>query len=521
MDNLKAIFEQKKLNNQASSVAMPKAFTDKFSDMKAEKAEKLFRRYLEAVVAVLLPKLPFLQDGTTHISLDGIMNRCGDFQYKKQRYWIWNEFKNIYPFIVVEALGSNLKVADSFFEKNTKVRIVNERLLHMLLHEKSPETIFWHFYTQEDVQVADAVAIDMDNLERYIGCTEMELEASTTPNHRAKLQANLIQAKLIYKIGEYTADEIGQAALPMVPSPSAFGRTYYKGINIQNVSKQVRSAIIGQHYQYDMNAAVFAVKLYLYGIIKGSDNNLVGSSDGTYTRQYLAEKSAIRNRLARECFNGIDIPFDAKVKSIKNALTAIGFGAKVSGRTWMTDEGLKGTALTEILTSVEVRDRFLSDRFVKAFLEEQRIIEDAILTHAESDPGYDAMCDVIKASNGANGKVTRAGKLAFMYQHHETEIMDCAAAVLAHYGIEIIARIHDAFVVRQKVPAKVMDDISAAWGLRDYLSLDSEEVKAWIDPAFKRALREAKADEAAHVSRMATAEKQAAIYRFNKAAAGR
>lgn len=498
MQDLQSIFEQRRVNKTAQAITIPEAFRQRFPNMKAEKAEKLFRKYLDVMLGTLLNRLPFLHDGETYVSLDTLMTKCGEFQYEKKRHWLWNELKNLYPFVQVVAKGSNLRAAQNPFEKNSRVKVVNERLLAMLLDQQAAESVFWQFYVEHDMSEAGQVPIDMDNLHRFVGCCELELESATGTAHRAKLQRNLWQARLVLKIGEFTEASVGTALLPLVAAPSPFGRTYYKGLNIQNVSKQVRSAILGHHFQYDMNAAVFAVKLYLYGVISGGDGELAGTPNGMHTRQYLAEKKLIREKLARSCFQGIDVPSDTALTAVKNALTAIGFGAKTSGKVWMGEAGLQGTALSDILISPLARERFLSDRWVRAFLDEQRIIEDAILAAADASEGADAMNKAAAASNGINGRSTKAGKMAYVYQNEETNLMDVAVAVLAQFGIFPLARIHDAFIVRERLPSKILDEIHVAWGLRSYLSLDCEEVKEWSDASFKRALSGEKARIAAH-----------------------
>lgn len=509
MTDLDIIFEQRRLNAQAQSIQVPQAFRTKFPDLKEEKVSKLFRKYLDVVVNTLVGRLPFLKDGETFVSTEELFGACGEFRYKTARHFVWNEFKDIYPLLQIIEKGSNLRATNNPYEKNTRVRVVNERFLTMLLEEKSPATVFWHFYEQEDMEIAEQVAIDMENLERFMGNCEIELETATGTAHRAKLQRNLWQAQIVHKIGQFTFENAGAAVLPMVPSPSPFGRTYYKGMNIQNVSKQVRSALIGRHFQYDMNAAVYGIKLYLYGIIKGGDNNLVGTMDGTYTRQYLAEKKFIRERLAKECYQEVQLPWESKVKAIKNALTAIGFGAKTSGSYYPTASGAKPTSLGEILKAQSARDRFLADPWVQGFIAEQGVIEEAILRNAEAGPDNDAMCAAVAAANGTNGRVTRAGKLAWIYQHEEKKLMDVAIAQLEAFGLPPVARIHDAFVVGEKLPARVLDEIYAAWGLRDYLTLDCEEVAEWMDPSFKRALIRADADLAAHKEWIAQEEEKA------------
>ena len=520
MTDLNAIMTQRRINAAALSIETPTVFLDKFPDLKPAKADKLFRRYLDTIATGLLAKLPFLQDGETHLSTEQLLHACGKFVVKGATYHTYNEFKDIYPLFIVVSKGSNLRSTNNPYEKNTRIRVVNERFLTMLLEEKSPKTVFAKFYgdcTEQDMDRAEQVPIDMENLERFIGNCEIELETATGTKHRAKLQGNLWQAQIVHKIGQYTLENAGVAVLPMIPSPSDFGRTYYTGMNIQNVSKQVRSAIIGPHFQYDMNAAVFGIKLYLYGTVRGGDNNLVGTPDGSYTRQYLAEKKIIRERLARECFEGIDVPRDTKIKAIKNALTAIGFGARTGGSFYPTANGTKATALGELLISPVVRERFLADPFVQQFVAEQKAIEDVLIAAAEAGPNVTAMHKAAAGGNSANGKVTRGGKLAWIYQQEETVLMDAAVSVLNHYGIEPICRIHDAFIVREKLSATVLDDISYAWGMRDYLSLDCDEVKEWMDPEFKRSLMRADAEAAGHKAWIANeeagAQKKAALER--------
>ena len=178
----------------------------------------------------------------------------------------------------------------------------------------------------------------------------------------------------------------------------------------------------------------------------------------------------------------------------------------------MTEGGLRGTAMTEIIKSPIARERFLADPWVRSFLDEQRVIEEAILATAEASEDYESMCSAIRAANNANGKVTRAGKLAYMYQNWETTVMNLAVEVLRHHGVEPVARIHDAFIVRAKRPPRVLDDIAAQWGHRDYLALDCDEVRAWIAPEFKRDLIEADRSGAAHELHIQREERHARTY---------
>lgn len=522
MYDLLTIKEQHRLNKEHGTLQIPQAFLDKFPNMKRDKADKLFARYASVVTDELLKRLAFASTGEINISFQKLFDLCGEFQYAKTRYYVWNAFKDLFPFMIVIQSGSNLTAASNHNNKNTRVKIVNHELLNSMLVERSPEGVYSKLYQPEDEDAVDAVVdIDMENLARFISSCEYELRkaAQDAIRLRAKLQSSIWQAQLVLKIGAATQEKYGAPVLPLIPSKSAFGRTYYKGVNIQNVNKQVRSAIIGAHHQYDMNAAVFGIKLYLYGMANGGDNALVGSKLGSYTRQYMAEKDQIRNRLARHCFRGVDLPWDGKVKAIKDALTALGFGAKLTGRTWMGKNGMEGTAMADILRSPAVRFTFEQDAWVRGFAAEQVTMEAAILAHGETLDGYDDMLKAIRAANGVNGRVTAGGKMAYIYQHYETHIMDLALQALSRAGVEPIARIHDAFIVRDKLSNRVLDDISAAWGLRSYLSLSCDRIGEWTDGAYKQALDEAAAALEQHKSQMATAENLARIHAFNKRAA--
>ena len=509
------IMAQRRLNNSSTTIEMPQAFLDKFPDMKRDKANKLFKNYVDGVAAVLLPRLAYVRDGKLNVSLHDLLNECGEFQHNKVRRWVWNEFKDLYPFFNIETTGNNLT------GKNSEVKLVNEDKLLYLVYSKTPEEVFDTLYDRDQVVDAERVGIDLANLKRYIGNTEYELTKSPVAALQAKLEHNLRQARLIEKVGQYTQEELGEALLPLIPRPSPYGRTYYAGMNIQTVSKQVRGAILGHHYQYDMQAAVFAIKLRLYGEIMGGDDVIHDTTHGTYTRQYIADKDFQRRRLAKLCFEGIIISKEAAIKAVKLALTAIGFGARATGTMWMNKNGdIEGSALTEVMKAPVARERFLNDSWVVNFLKEQRVIEDAIIGSLKASEKWPTISATVAAANKVNGRVKRSGILAWTYQQWETQVMDEAVAVVTQAGIPVVARIHDAFIVRTKLPVAVLDDIADAWGFRDYMTLDCDEVREWIEPSRRQAFDQADHDLAEHQRTMAGAQQQAALYAFRKARVG-
>lgn len=43
--------------------------------------------------------------------------------------------------------------------------------------------------------------------------------------------------------------------------PSAFGRMYYEGVSVQNINKDLRSAVLGDCWEYDIRSSVVAWKM--------------------------------------------------------------------------------------------------------------------------------------------------------------------------------------------------------------------------------------------------------------------
>ncbi|WP_313737294.1 hypothetical protein, partial [Sphingobium yanoikuyae] len=251
---MKQIFEQKKLNNQSDAIALPKAFMDKFPDMKAGKAQKLFDRYVQKVCGAVARQAPFMTDNQAQVSLDALINGCGEFRYQKKRHWVWNEFREIYPLFVVIDKGSN------FTGRNTTITI-SDKTLRKLLAYVSDDALVQEMFAEAASDETDPewIDVDMENLQNYIDNTDYDLAhhaEGKSDEWFAKVRRNGYQARLVYRI----ATSLG-GKYPQYPKPSVFGRTYYHGLSIQTMSKQVRAAVLGEHFQYDLSAAIYGIRL--------------------------------------------------------------------------------------------------------------------------------------------------------------------------------------------------------------------------------------------------------------------
>jgi len=499
---LTTIFEQKKLNKQAGGIAIPKAFTDKFPDLKAEKAQKLFDRYIHTVCGALARQAPFITDNRAQVSLDALLNGCGEFQYKKKRHWVWKEFKDICPLFVVLDKGSNLK------GRNTTIQI-NDRTIRKLLDYVSDDVLVQEVFSDaaSDGAKPEMIAVDLENLQNYIDNTDYDLAhhaEGKSDEWVAKVQRNAYQARLVHRIA---ANLGGQ--YPQYPKPSVFGRTYYHGLSIQTMSKQVRAAVLGEHYQYDLSAAIYGIKLAIISGIVGrpKERHVEYRLDGlfTYTKEYLREKDGIRQRLAEQCLTDTPISAAGKLRLVKQAITAIGFGAKTDTALWYDGHP---TALAEIIRNKADRERFLKDKFVKNFIAEQDELTDAIILYLKRVGQFDPIKQAIRDAKAIK-RITDAHILAYLFQQYETDLMNDIVAI-AQTEKPVIARIHDAFITRDKLSEATQAGIAEK--LREAHSLiriECERITGWQTVDARRKNEEAQQREAKHMAAIADEDRRA------------
>lgn len=469
---LKQIFEQKKLNAQSEHIIFPEKFTEKFPQLAVAKAQKLFHRYVDTVCGALLRQISFIVDNQAQVSLDALINGCGEFQYQKQRYWVWNEFKELCPFFVVVTKGSNLS------GQNTTVKI-NDDAISKLLAYVSDEALVQQMVAggASSGTSPEWIAVDLGNLKNYIDNAEHDLTRNAAGKSREwidKVRRNANQAQIVHRIATSLDGQY-----PQYPKPSVFGRTYYHGLSIQTMSKQVRAAALGEHFQYDLSAAIYGIKLAIIsGIVsKPKERHVEYRLDGlfTYTKEYLREKDAIRKRLADQCLTDTPMNAAGKLRLVKQAITAIGFGAKTDAALWYDGHI---PAIAQIIMNKADRERFLKDKFVANFTQEQDDLTDAIVIHLKRVGQFDPIKQALKDAKH-DKRITDAHLLAYLFQHYETDLMNDVVAI-AQAEMPVIARIHDAFITSGKLSdatqAAINEKLREAHSL---IRIECERVSGW------------------------------------------
>jgi hypothetical protein len=445
---------------------LPKQFMLKFPDMKQEIAQKHFNKYLDIMRNELLYQLPKFNDDIDIVNIN--LNRLWSyrFNYKNTQYYIWKEFKDLLPFVYISdlATGSNLT------GRISKGMITNQKYIDLLIDTADTKQLVDMFYGSYQINDMNMIPIDMKSTRGYIANTEHKLNTSDTNiQHRKKMIANLRQAKYIKLIAEYYYPKYGMYVLPHIPSKSEYGRTYYKGLNLQNCSKEVRAATLGTHYQYDMYAMVFAIKLYLADEILKKQGNSVWR-EFSYTTDYLENKDMIRKQLAKHIQ-----AYPDGIKLVKQAITSIGFGSRISDGSWLEGLTWQTTSIKDIIKNRHDLQRFINDDWVKNFHNEQKQLTKLIVDDYLKNQGFVETIQNLRDIKSNNGNWSKQRIMSYIFQNIESHIINTITE-----DLNIIIKIHDAFLMKNKIPTEKLLDIKTTLNkTSEFFKLEMAEVEGW------------------------------------------
>jgi hypothetical protein len=453
---------------------VPIEFIDKFPELTTEKQELYYNKYLDVMRKYLVKGSLFTNNSFIFISLSNIFDDCGTFQYKNTRYSVYNEFKKLRPFYVeTQNKGTIFKKVKHNFEKNSEVFIVNQKMIDFLIDTSKTQDLINFYYKDltENTEV-HYLPVDIDSLNNYINDTLNEIEKTHKNSElEGKMYRNLRQAKYIKLISEFMNDEGHDYVLPQIVVRSPYGRIYYQGINVQNISKTVRSAVLGTHYVYDLNAAVYSIKLMICKhILKEYDIDFFGQF--VYTKEYLDFKENTRIKLCQHIK-----AYPNPIKLVKDALTSIGFGARISGGGWLNVEGnYEHPAITDIIKNKKDRENFINDPWVKNFVLEQQQMTKIIVEYYKQDSVWvESVKNIPKMYK--NNRIRPTQVMSYVFQQAETTIMNEITK-----DIDVVARIHDSFITT--IPITNEDLINIKYKLNqfnEFMTIDKEVVNGWVN----------------------------------------
>jgi hypothetical protein len=247
--------------------------------------------------------------------------------------------------------------------------------------------------------------------------------------------------------------QINNDVYPQKKRLSVFGRTYYEGVSIQSVNKDLRKAILNGCFEYDVKSSVVAWKLAFAEEQLASKTPQANFDDAFFTIYYFVKhKREYFVALQEKVFDETcDWSSKKQKDKLKEAMTALSFGAKLADVTWKNEHGKDvSSSLASIFPNnyIDERNRFKVAVEVVEFKKEQSALDKFIIGKFVSQyPFLSKMAELRTKRGGiSNSKV-----LAWLYQQAETKMMDIVRVELKKLNVPVRANIHDAIVVDRQL----------------------------------------------------------------------
>lgn len=364
------------------------------------------------------------------VSFKKIRDKLGRYGSRgEEKYW-FDWFQQHYPLMEPVVRGTNL------LGKLTMIKTTHE--IEKMLAYSTDQELFDSYYAGLTPEDLDFVEIDLDSLAAYITHNrDTQQYAVNNANHLETLKRNEKTAMLIMTLANYN-----NGVLPQKIVSSPFGRRYYSGPNLQSAARIVRHAALGHCYQYDIEASVFTWKL---DMAKDIDPQVKLPA----TIEYLDQKRHHRLRLAQLLFENTT---DRSVSTIKQIVTAVGFGARTTNSIGWYDNGVwTTTAIQYIIKSPRLIKLLFADTWFKEFIAEQDQMNHMI---------FDQVKDVEQIQNNPvlqteTGRLSRNKTISYLYQQAEATIIQSLNQRLQAQGKSMLLLCHDGFYT--KTPADLVD----------------------------------------------------------------
>lgn len=407
------------------------------------------------------------------ISLHKQRNRGGQIGPQKIRLQNWLEDNDL-ELVEVSWIGSNMTkrlsvvrltelahLTQTVTVFKTEAEIETEQLRQLLDDQSITNKQFFEqqypeiaTLTETEIkEVFDLVPIDMKSLRNYLHWVQHDANLMDT---RTKKQI-VTQADTILRIAQFTDGFYFQRK-----KRSQFGRQYYSGTSVQNVNKELRRAMLGHCWEYDIRSSVFAWKMgharECYESLKTTEPfEKVFSQTLIYLEDKKDFMASVRYHTFREDSN---TPRDLQDKLLKKAVTAISFGARRGTKGWrVSATEWSNPAIVEIFKNNKDRERFMNCLIIKKFISEQNMLDKFIYqTCREANPPFMSLPQVRTQC----GVLSKSKVIAYLYQHFETQVMDVVAEEIEKRGRKVLARIHDAIIIDKRLGRDTKEEIEYA-----------------------------------------------------------
>lgn len=298
---------------------------------------------------------------------------------------------------------------------------------------------------QEQNKFYDSVKVDIESLKSYL----KKLAHGEIKIARYKQESDADNSEYILRIAQ-----LNNGMLPQLKHDSEFGRNYYKNKSVQNVSKKVREAFLGDSWEYDCKSCSASWKMAFAQEYYNSKKRHKQSFDDSFSAMtlYLEYKSVFFDEVIKTTFALLPYSHEFKTKAVKNAMTAIGFGAKLTTGYYKSKDGdIKFSSLYEIFDEkIELLRRFKNCTIVSQYCDEQSILNKYIVNKFINDAVWLAEMEASRIKRESKPyKDTQ--KISWLFQHAETKMMDIVRKELKKMSKTVIANVHDAIVIKERL----------------------------------------------------------------------
>lgn len=437
---------------------------------KTNKAQLALAKYINVLEQQLELSLLHMDDNMYrffkhfYVSTHDLSLQVGQFVIDGKRQYLhkWLELNSLNLVAVVSTglkggdystvqLTQHATMTDAMDIYQLRKKTINE--LDALLNDKSlTDTDFFYklfpdFVTLSKAQVDenyDLCPVDVASLKQFI----VFLTKRANKMNDVQRQMLVRQAQAIVRIAQ-----AGNNTLPMKKNPSHFGRMYYTGgLNVQSIRTVLRHAMLGDCYEYDIRSSVVAWKLGFAWMICDKNGITPKEFNASFATclGYLTNKKLFRETIRQQTFGSTaQISTDMQLDVIKQALTAISFGARKTTQGWIDRSGKAfNPAIVKIIADERARNNFYACAQAAAYMDENKRMDEIITEYAkENDPALLADTELQTVS----GRLSKSKLMSFLYQQSESIVMDIVRREVGAVYKTILANVHDAIYINERL----------------------------------------------------------------------
>lgn len=456
--------------------SVKKAFKKAFANRNC--AEKRLNDYVSTLEELLFQSVLrgrstyYVKTNLFYISLKTLRDRGGRISdSNSKKFYIHEWLKNNQLNLI-----KTVKIGNPFQGELSTVSLNKFVILTINPSISSDQDVFDAWFPDFAALTPQDLANDYDILDVDLVSLNNYIQTLPSVPSTGSEEQKLLQAVSIYKAASHN-----QGKLPQKKKLSRFGRTYYEGYSIQNVNKELRRAILGGAWEYDICSSVVSWKLgFAANYIQVNGINATVEETFPYSFIYSEDKKPLIDAIRSDVYCHSAISIAEQTGNIKNAMTALNFGARLSEYSYTDSKGnIKQPSLKEFITDFYELRRFKNSEHVKAFKAEQNTLNQFIIDIAtRHNPQVLTNPDLKTASN----RLSKNKVMAYLYQHAETAVMDIVRNIASQNNLTVIANIHDAIIFKHQLDRAIKDQMETAMKKlthNPYWALGEKELKAF------------------------------------------